>query len=444
MSTQIKKYWESFRSSFWFTPTVMAAFSAAIAFGAVFLDRRLPDSWHAGGLGYGGGPEGARAVLSVIASSMITVAGVVFSITIVALTLASSQFGPRLLRNFMRDTSNQFVLGTFIATYLYCLLVMRTVRGLDDHQFVPHVAVTIGVLLGIASLGVLIYFIHHVAISIQASFIVGNVGEELRAAIDRLFPAELGKGKEEVEHVHDTTSRYQHGAAKARVSAQHSGYLQAIDNDGLLQLAREQDLVVRIGRRPGSFVIKGDELAHVKSSDQSNETIAQRVSEMFIIGRTRNSSQDVEFIVSQLVEVALRALSPGINDPFTAISCIDWLAAGLSEMAGRALPSERRCDSDGKVRIIAESVKFESLADLAFNQIRQAGQQHPAISIRLLYTIGSIAERTHRVADLDSLRSHTQLIWEGAWQESLQGSERVELERAYQRTLRIVTAGATL
>ncbi len=141
---------------------------------------------------YTRGPDGARAVLSTIAGSMITVAGVVFSVTIVALSLASNQFGPRLLRNFMRDRGNQIVLGTFVATYLYCLLVMRTVQGMDGSQFVPHLSVTVAILMAVASLGVLIYFIHHVAVSIQAPELIANVAHELHEAIDRLFPEELG------------------------------------------------------------------------------------------------------------------------------------------------------------------------------------------------------------------------------------------------------------
>jgi len=436
MSLQLKKYWESFKSSFWFTPTLMAASAAVVAFGVVLLDRRLPASWHSSEWVYGGGPEGARAVLSVIASSMITVAGVVFSITIVALTLASSQFGPRLLRNFMRDTANQVVLGTFIATYLYCLLVLRTIRGQDDREFVPHIAVTLGVLLGVASLGVLIYFIHHVAISIQASFIVSAVGKDLHSAIVRLFPAKLELGNNAPDEPPNEPTNWPNPEAWGpRVFAPHSGYLQAIDEDGLLELAREHALLVRVCRRPGAFVIEGEEMARLAPSPLLNESLTQHVGAMFIIGRERNSTEDVEFVVSQLVEVALRALSPGINDPFTAISCIDWLAAGLSVMAGRVIPSKHRCDSHGNLRVCAESVTFEDIAGLAFNQIRQAAQQHPSISIRLMDAVAAIAERAHRVKDIQSLRSHAQLILENVRQETLQGSERRAFELAYQRAL---------
>lgn len=440
MSTRLRKYWESFRSSFWFTPTLMAASAAVLAFGTVYLDESLPDSWHHSGWIYGGGAEGARAVMSVIASSMITVAGVVFSITIVALTLASSQFGPRLLRNFMRDTANQVVLGTFIATFLYCLLVLRTIRGVDEREFVPHISVTAGVLLGVASLGVLIYFIHHVSVSIQASFILSTVSHELRAAIDRLFPEELGHDALALA-ADDSAEADQVEAGGRPVCATDSGYVQAIDNDRLLELAREHDLVVSVSCRPGRFVIAGSDIASLAPSSRSSDALVHSVREMFIIGRERNSTQDVEFVVSQLVEVALRALSPGINDPFTAISCIDWLAVGLSQLAGRVLPSARRLDSEGNLRVIADSVTFAGVADIAFNQIRAAGQPHPVIGIRLLDAIAAIAARAHRASDIQSLRSHAQLVWQNASQESLQGSERLALERVYQRAQRVLNGG---
>jgi uncharacterized membrane protein len=182
-------------------------------------------------------------------------------------------------------------------------------------------------------------------------------------------------------------------------------------------------------------------MASLAPSSRSSDAQVNSVREMFIIGRERNSTQDVEFVVSQLVEVALRALSPGINDPFTAISCIDWLAAGLSQLAGRALPSERRFDSDGNLRVIADSVTFAGVADIAFNQIREAGQPHPVIGIRLLDAIAAIGARVHRASDVQSLRSHAQLIWQSASPESMQGSERLALERAYQCAQRVLNGG---
>jgi uncharacterized membrane protein len=189
MKTKLLKLWDSLRATFWLVPTLMAIMAIGLSFAMVALDEAVGNRvLEKVGWVWAGGPEGARGLLSTVAGSMITVAGVVFSITIVALSLASSQYGPRLLRNFVRDKGNQIVLGSFIATFVYCLLVLRTVRGDDGAHFVPAIAITLGMVLTLASLGVLIYFIHHVSISIQAATIIGLVSHELNEVIERLFP----------------------------------------------------------------------------------------------------------------------------------------------------------------------------------------------------------------------------------------------------------------
>jgi len=195
MKAQFLKYWEQLHSSFWFVPAILALGSTALALSAVALDEHATDVLRNWKWLYSGGAEGASAVLQTIAGSMITIAGVVFSMTLVALTLASAQFGPRLLRNFMRDTVNQLVLGTFVATFIYCLLVMRMIRHEDEVAFVPHFSVTLGVVLALVSMAVLIYFIHHVSVSIQADEVVARVAKDLDEGMDRLFPEDLGKSE---------------------------------------------------------------------------------------------------------------------------------------------------------------------------------------------------------------------------------------------------------
>ena len=190
MKTWLMNYWESIRANFWFVPTVMVAGAVALSLVTINLDKVAAyDNWIATlGWTFTRGPEGSRAVLSTVAGSMMTITSVTFSITIVALQLASSQFGPRLLRNFMRDRGNQISLGTFIATFAYCLLILRTVNGTEEQRFVPHISVTVGLLMALTSLGVLIYFIHHAAASIQAENVIANVGRDLDQAIARLYP----------------------------------------------------------------------------------------------------------------------------------------------------------------------------------------------------------------------------------------------------------------
>ncbi|MBZ0110885.1 MAG: DUF2254 domain-containing protein, partial [Thermoanaerobaculia bacterium] len=197
MKAQLQKYTERIRSSFWFLPSLMAVGAVLLAFGTVALDDAIANDWLLRqGWVYTGGAEGASAVLGTIAGSMITIAGVVFSMTLVALSLASSQFGPRLLRNFMRDTTNQVVLGTFIATFLYCLFVLGTIRRAEEIAFVPHLSVSIGILTAVCSLAVFIYFIHHVSVSIQSHQIVSRVWQDLIRGIDRAFPELDGESSE--------------------------------------------------------------------------------------------------------------------------------------------------------------------------------------------------------------------------------------------------------
>lgn len=192
--TRLLSIWDLLRGSFWFLPSLMAAGAVLLSFGAVKLDTAMEaDAYGRFEFIYLFGPEGARAILSAVATSMITVAGLTFSITMLTLQLASSQFGPRLLRNFMRDRGNQVVLGTFISTFVYCLLVLRTVKGVEGASFVPHLAVAIGVVLAVAGLAVLIYFIHHTASSIRIETLLASLAEETSATIDRLFPEKLGR-----------------------------------------------------------------------------------------------------------------------------------------------------------------------------------------------------------------------------------------------------------
>ncbi len=198
MKSRLLKYWDLIRSSFWFLPSLLASAAIALAFATVALDGAVTYQWlQTWNLAYTGGAEGASLVLGTIAGSMITIAGLVFSMTLVTLSLAASNFGPRLLQNFMRDTANQVVLGTFVATFLYCLLVLRTIRRADEGAFVPHLSVTLGVLLAMVSIGVLIYFIHHVAVSIQADEIVTRVGADLLDRVERLYPQQFGESLQE-------------------------------------------------------------------------------------------------------------------------------------------------------------------------------------------------------------------------------------------------------
>ncbi|MEP7299054.1 MAG: DUF2254 domain-containing protein, partial [Burkholderiales bacterium] len=354
------------------------------------------------------------------------------SMTLVALSLASSQLGPRLLRNFMRDTANQVVLGTFVATFVYCLLVLRTIRRADEVAFVPHLAVSIGVLLAMVSIGVLIYFIHHVSVSIQADEVVARVGRELEDGIDRLFPGHLGKPGSEVSKAPSEPDLPAAFAREARpVGALEDGYLQLIDADALMALAADEDLLLRLERRPGHYLVKGRAMVMVWPGDRVTEPLVEKMNAAFVIGNQRTAAQDVEFSFHQLVEIAVRALSPGINDPFTAIACVDRLGSGLCRLARRDMPSALRFDPRGRVRLVAPGPTFAAIVDAAFNQIRQSARSNPAVAIRMLDAIVQIAGHVQRAADAACLQRHAGMIVRGAREAVPEADDQLAVEVAF-------------
>lgn len=435
MNIKFSNFWDSLRESFWFVPTLMVAFAIVLSFVTIALDEGDTECFTKFGWTYTRGADGARAILSTVAGSMISVATTAFSIVIVALQLASGQFGPRLLRNFMRDTGNQVVLGTFIATFMYCLLVLRTINA-GENSFVPHISVTFGIVLAIASIAVLIYFIHHAATSIQAQHVIAEVGHDLDETIDRLFPKKIGRGAPEHKRrmEEDIPADFERDACPIRASG--SGYIQAVDDEELMKIATENNLIVRLNYRPGNFVVQGSNLVMVWPSERVNKKLTQKINDTFILGNQRTSTQDVEFSVNQLVEIAVRALSPGINDPFTAIRCIDQLSAALCHLVQKDIPSPYRYDQDNKLRVIADPVTFRGMTDAAFNQIRQYGQSSVAVTIRLLEAIAVIAAHTHNNNNRAALLRQANMIERGSHEGVSEELDRKDVEERYQAAVK--------
>lgn len=440
MKTLLLKIWERLRSSFWFVPAGMACLAGVLAFSAVALDRAGADDWlQRVGFNYSGGAEGASLLLGTVAGSMIAIAGTVFSMTLVALSLASSQLGPRLLRNFMRDTTNQVVLGTFVATFVYCLLVLRTIRRADEIAFVPHLAVSTGVLLAIVSIGVLIYFIHHVSVLIQADEVVARVGRELEDGIGRLFPDHLGSPGREPEKApgeNELPATFDQGARS--IGALDDGYLQLIDNDALMALARKKDLLFRLERRPGHYLVKGQMMLMAWPADRVTEDLVRELNEAFVFGNQRTATQDVEFSFQQLVEIAVRALSPGINDPFTAIACVDRLGSALCLLAKRDMPSPYRHDQEGRLRLVTPGSTFAGIVDTSFNQIRQSARSNPAVAIRMLDAIAQAAGQVQRMQDASSLQRQADMIVRAAREAIPEAEDRLAVEVRFSSATQIL------
>ncbi|BBD69478.1 hypothetical protein NIES4072_31890 [Nostoc commune NIES-4072] len=433
-NVKLGKLWDTLHSSYWFIPSIMAIITTALAFIMLMLDRTgkagLNYWWS-----YTGGADGARSVLGAVAGSMISVAATAFSITIVALQLAASNFGPRLLRNFMQDTGNQVVLGTFISTFIYCLLILRTIHGEGDgySQFVPQISVTCGILLAIISIGVLIYFIDHASTIIQASHIIENVSDDLDRAIDRLFPKKIGRSIPFGQEIAEIPDNFDLVASPVIVNK--NGYIQAIDDEELMKIARRNNLLLRVESRPGKFIVKDSDLVMVFPGKFVNQKLTKQINDCFILGKERSEQQDIEFPIDQLVEIALRALSPGINDPFTAIRCVDRLGAGLSRLAQKDFPSPYRYDEDHKLRAIAFGVTFEGLVDSAFNGIRQYARSDTSVTIRLLEAIENIATYTNNPKYQVVLQRHAEMILRGSQDGLPEELDRQDVQKQYDNVI---------
>jgi uncharacterized membrane protein len=433
--------WESLQATYWFLPSVMVAIAISLSLAMIHVDKAMPDSSWMATLGwtFARGPEGSRALLSTVAASMMTIASVSFSITVVALQLASSQFGPRLLRNFMRDRGNQIAIGAFISTFTYCLLVLRTVNGTQSDEFVPHLSVTVGLIMALVSLGIFIYFIHHSAESIQVENVIVAVSHDLHQAIDRLYPKKLGQDPESKSAATAEQDLPDEFASDSRaIESLCSDYLQAIDVDRLLHLAQENDLIISVERRPGKFFVKGGELARAWPAAQVADQLVDSIRGAFLFGTRRTLLQDVEFAIDQLVEVAVRALSPGINDPFTAVNCVDRLGAALCTLAEKAIPSHLRHDENGRLRVVTDASTIAGIVDAAFNQIRQAARENVSVTLRLLETIATVCRQTKSPEFREALRRQAEAIHRGSQKNIDQRFDRDEVDKRYQDVIRLL------
>ncbi len=413
-------------SSYWFLPSIMAFLATLLAGGMIWFDSYEGSGWmESVPWLYTAHANGARQMLSAIGGSMITVAGTVFSVTIAAVVYASGQYGPRLLTNFMKDRGNQVTLGTFIATFLYCLIVLRTIRSADEsggYSFVPNMALLVAVALAVCSIAVLIFFIHHVPSHIHINSVIEDVGHRLLREIDEQFPRFIGEPRDEDQavaahaHVPGTFRENATGAVADRslsIRAQHTGYIEYVNEEGLLAKARRADIVLRLHYQPGDFTHKGRVLVEAWPPDRCDGDIAAGLRDCFSISSSRSPLQDLRFLIDELVEIAARALSPGVNDPFTAVTCLDWMGAALSDLIDRDLPSHLRVDKDGALRVIAHPQTFAGYLQRSFGALAQYVATDMIAALRYLEVLGSVAldcEREERLSDLSDQVGKLELL----------------------------------
>ncbi|MDX1660835.1 MAG: DUF2254 domain-containing protein [Gemmatimonadota bacterium] len=425
---KLRAIWDDLQSSLWFVPTAVSLSSVVVARVAIEIDHWIiaeqPEGWT---WIYGGGADSARVLLGTIAGSMVTIASVTFSITMVALTLASGQFTPRILRNFMRDRINQIVLASFIATFLFSVLILREIRA-GEEAYVPAFSVTLAVVGVLISFGLFIFFIHHVATAIQASSIIQSAANDTRRQIAATFERDtvaIGPAWMMATPPPRSSGR--------SVRSNRDGYVERIDIGRLRNAAIERDATLHVLVGPGDFAIRDEPIAVWQDEAEQPDEDDGDVLGAFLMGRQRTISEDFAFGFRQIVDIAVRALSPGVNDPTTACNAVDHLASLLADLADREWPRSEVEDDDGDVRVVLLSAGFEEYVALAFSEIRRYGRGDLAVTLRLLEAIARIADSTSRPDRIDALRTEALGVVYGASRAIEDPIDRQRIERRLER-----------
>jgi uncharacterized membrane protein len=429
---KLRQLWSNLQASFWFVLSLIVVANMAFAEVMVEADSAGNDRWLSRWPRlFGVGADGARAMLSTLAGSMMSIMGITFSMTLVALALASSQNTSRILRTCMSSRVTQVTLGIFSGIFAYCLIVLRTVRS-GDVEFVPSLASFFAFVQALGGIGVLAFFIHHIASSIQASSIIASIAQDTIASIERLFPERLGHEPDEDEDREQVLGSPAQFTWYA-VSAKASGYIQSVDNEALLRLARDRKTVVRMERGIGALVVQNTALASLALAEPPDQETIAALNGAYSIGRYRTVEQDPAFGIRQLVDMALKAISPGINDTSTAVMRIDYLTAILARLAARKFAALQRHEGD-ELRVITVAPSFEGLLFEGFDQIRGSAAGNVAIMARMLSALETLIDLTDRPHRRRAIRDQVQ------WLAELDGrtiESKHERERLARRLLEV-------
>jgi uncharacterized membrane protein len=414
---RIRNIFALLREQLWIVPLLLSALALLLAYwlltsGAELLKYLDGTHWWL----YSGDASTARGLLSSLLSGLMTMASLIVSVTFVILTLAANQLGPRLISIFMGDRQIQVVLGLFLGTILYVLVVLRSLDEALGREGVPHIAVTVGSALTILCLFALLFYVHKVARSIIAD----NVVTQVAAGLHRNIRDMLSEGDETTERtVPDVI-----GPWAGTVSLGRTGYIQVIDYDALAALACREKVLLQVNVRAGHFVLRNGEHVIIHGEQRLGDEAIKGIRSAFVVGSERSPAQDLEYGLRQLVEIALRALSPGINDPLTAIAVINRLGEALEEIFGRSPQPTVWCDENGNVRVLAERSDVQGLTDAAFDSIRQAGREIPAVLIRMADVLGQLAPSLRSRVMRDAVERQLGKLAETAEQADLSPSDQ--------------------
>ncbi len=424
MLTRLQTVWEDVRTSLWALPSLMIVIAAVVAVFAtrISIDIQGDPVWFL----YSGNAKDAPDFLSNLVAAMITLATLAVSITMVVLTLAAQQLGPRLIRIFISDLRTQSMLGLFVATVVYLLLVMRSVYG----DTVPNLAVTIGSALVVLSVIMLLIFVHHLARSIVADKVIEHVGSDIDGSARHLLAAPT-------DDQATILPRPKGDPADLRLRCE--GYIQALDHAALVKAACNANAVVELNVKPGHLLLPGVTIGSIWPADALDEDVVRAVENGVLTGRQRTSVQDLEFSIRQIVEVGSRALSPGVNDPYTAMATIDRLSLSLVHIMHRAPARTQWCDENGALRLLVHSDGFDGLIDASFNMLRQYGEGSAAVLIRLaerlsdLYEIGGSDHKA-------TIRRHLEMVLRAGRRSLHEPNDLAALEDRIPRALRVTSA----
>lgn len=400
---------QDIRHGLWFVPAILVTLAIFLAALLVEFDATLGhDALAQWPRLFGAGAEGARSTLQTIAGAMVSVATLTFSITVLVLSTAATQYTPAVIRTFMASRPTQWVLGVFLGIFVYCLVVLRSIHG-GDETFIPSLAVTFSLVLAVLGVGMLVFYIHHIATSIQASFIVSNVAEETIRAIDATYP--------EISH---EESRTESGVAFScsdchRVNAAHTGYLRTVDRKGLAAFAGRHGVTVRFIKKVGDFVIEDTTLALCDRKPDSH--MQREFKDLYTVGHYRTVEQDVGVGIRQLVDIALRANSPGVNDTSTALLCIDYLGAVVIRLSSRDLGAKDKpaAEHSSKKDIVTMPDKtFNDFLSDAFDPLRCNAGDNIEVYVRLIDALHFAADNVRNPAHRERLRAQLARVHEDA------------------------------
>lgn len=441
MNARFIKIWQDLQSSYYFIPGLMGLGSICLAYLTIYLDEVYGLKVSEFGFFLSNKADGARTILATIAGSMMGVAATTFSITMVAVTSAAGQYGPRLIGNFMRDRGNQITLGTFTSTFIYCLLILRVARTGDSEgvenavaEFVPNISLLTAMGLTLMSVGVLIYFIHHVPETLNVGNITARVGRRLRMDIEAIYPEELGHQDTDKNVNLDNYSL----DTAIEVHSKAEGYIQTFNEGALLQAAKNDKAVIKIEYRPGDFVTRGDTLVRVWATEDMDEDGLQKYRNAYAMGQDRTAHQNILFLADELVEILARALSPGVNDPFTAINCINWFHSAIKAFLRGEMPSPYRRDEEGELRIIAYPIDFERFVSVICDQSRAYIAADRNTTLKMITILTELITSTDDQAAQTVLKSHLKKLKTAALEGKISGPDKVDVKARYDTALRMI------